>query len=314
MDVYQRTFDGVVADLAALSKQTMDVAMLARTHGQPATPTTLGKEIYVWVYRLQKQWDLLSKVPHSGKFGGATGQFNAHAVAFPKINWVDFGNTFVASLGLERELWTTQISNYDNLAALFDGLARINTILLDASKDIWQYISLEYFGQRVIANEVGSSAMPHKVNPIDFENAEGNFGIANALFAHLSAKLPISRLQRDLTDSTVLRNIGVPMAHSILSFQSFKRGLSKLVVRRDVIAADLEENFVVISEAIQTILRRVSYPKPYEAVKALTRTGARITPESLMAFVDGLEGIEESVRAELRQLSPQTYLGQFPPQ
>ena len=292
----------------------MDVAMLARTHGQPATPTTLGKEIYVWVYRLQKQADLLAKVPHSGKFGGATGQFNAHAIAFPKLNWVDFGNTFVASLGLERELWTTQISNYDNLAALFDGLARINTILLDASKDIWQYISLEYFGQRVIANEVGSSAMPHKVNPIDFENAEGNFGIANALFSHLSAKLPISRLQRDLTDSTVLRNIGVPMAHSVLSFQSFKRGLSKLVVRRDVIAADLEENFVVISEAIQTILRRVSYPKPYEAVKALTRTGARITPESLMAFVDELVGIEDSVRAELRQLSPQTYLGQFPPQ
>lgn len=313
MELYQKTFDGVISDLSKLSKETFDIAMLARTHGQPATPTTLGKEIYVWVYRLQKQYDLLQKVPHSGKFGGATGQFNAHAVSFPSIDWVAFGTDFVASLGLERELWTTQISNYDNLAALFDGMARINTILLDAAKDFWQYISLEYFGQRVVANEVGSSAMPHKVNPIDFENAEGNLGIANALFNHLSQKLPISRLQRDLTDSTVLRNIGVPLAHSLLSFQSFKRGLSKLTVRKDVIAADLNENFVVISEAIQTILRRVSYPKPYEAVKDLTRTGSRVTSESLMTWVDGLVGIDESVRKELKALSPDTYLGQFPP-
>lgn len=287
--------------------------MLARTHGQPATPTTLGKEVYVWVYRLEKQIELLQKVPHTGKFGGATGQFNAHAIAFPSINWVEFGNSFVGSLGIERELWTTQIANYDNLAALFDAMARINVILLDASKDFWTYISMEYFGQKVVANEVGSSAMPHKVNPIDFENAEGNLGIANALFSHLSSKLPISRLQRDLTDSTVLRNIGVPIAHSLLSFTSFKRGLSKLTIRRDVIHQDLQDNFVVISEAIQTILRRIGYPKPYEAVKALTRTGSHVSPLHLTQFVDSLVNVPEDVKAELRALSPQTYLGQFPP-
>jgi adenylosuccinate lyase len=312
--LYQRNLDGLVADLTALSKDSFEIPMLARTHGQPATPTTLGKEIYVWVYRLTKQIELLQKVPHSGKFGGATGQFNAHAVAFPKINFLAFGDSFVSSLGLEREQWTTQIANYDNLAALFDAMARINTILLDASKDFWQYISMEYFGQRVIANEVGSSAMPHKVNPIDFENAEGNLGMANALFHHLSSKLPVSRLQRDLTDSTVLRNIGVPFSHTLLAFQSFKRGLSKLMIRRDVIKADLEDNFVVISEAIQTILRRIGYPKPYEAVKALTRTGgSKVTEETLKEFVDGLVGVEESVKAELRAISPQTYIGQFPP-
>lgn len=302
----------MVADLTALSKESFEIAMLARTHGQPATPTTLGKELYVWVYRLQKQIDLLSQVPHSGKFGGATGQFNAHAIAFPAIDWVKFGNTFVESLGIERELWTTQISNYDNLAALFDGMSRINTILLDACKDLWQYISMEYFGQRVVATEVGSSAMPHKVNPIDFENAEGNLGIANALFTHLSHKLPISRLQRDLTDSTVLRNIGVPIAHTMLAFQSFKRGLSKLTIRKEVIAADLQDNFVVISEAIQTILRRIGYPKPYEAVKALTRTGTHVTPESLRQFVEELKDVDEKVKQELKALTPEGYIGQFP--
>jgi len=313
MSLYQHNLQGLIADLTALSKESFEIAMLARTHGQPATPTTLGKELYVWVYRLQKQIDLLLQVPHSGKFGGATGQFNAHAIAFPSMDWVKFGNTFVESLGIERELWTTQISNYDNMAALFDGLARINTILLDASKDIWQYISMEYFGQRVVATEVGSSAMPHKVNPIDFENAEGNLGMANAIFSHLSQKLPISRLQRDLTDSTVLRNIGVPIAHTLLAFQSFKRGLSKLTIRKDVIAADLQDNFVVISEAIQTILRRIGYPKPYEAVKALTRTGGtHVTAESLRQFVDELKDVDEKVKQELRTLTPETYIGQFP--
>lgn len=311
--LYQRNLDSLVGDLKSLSEESFEIAMLARTHGQPATPTTLGKEVYVWVYRLEKQIELLQKVPHTGKFGGATGQFNAHAIAFPSINWVEFGNSFVGSLGIERELWTTQIANYDNLAALFDAMARINVILLDASKDFWTYISMEYFGQKVVANEVGSSAMPHKVNPIDFENAEGNLGIANALFSHLSSKLPISRLQRDLTDSTVLRNIGVPIAHSLLSFTSFKRGLSKLTIRRDVIHQDLQDNFVVISEAIQTILRRIGYPKPYEAVKALTRTGSHVSPLHLTQFVDSLVNVPEDVKAELRALSPQTYLGQFPP-
>lgn len=311
--MYQKILDGVIADLTELSKKSFEVPMLARTHGQPATPTTVGKEVYVFVYRLQKQVELLQKVPHSGKFGGATGQYNAHSVAFPKVNWVAFGDCFVSSLGLEREAWTTQISNYDNLAALFDAMARINTILLDAAKDFWQYISMEYFGQKVIANEVGSSAMPHKVNPIDFENAEGNLGIANALFSHLSQKLPISRLQRDLTDSTVLRNVGIPISHSVLAFVSFKRGLSKLNLRKDVIEQELEENFVVISEAIQTVLRRIQYPKPYEAVKELTRTGgAKINSETLFKWVDGLN-VSDEIKQELKSISPQTYIGQFPP-
>ncbi|GHT46635.1 adenylosuccinate lyase [Bacteroidia bacterium] len=286
-----------------------DVAMLARTHGQPASPTRLGKEIQVFSSRLEQQIQLLQAIPVSAKFGGATGNYNAHTVAYPHIDWKKFGDKFVSEkLGLVREEYTTQISNYDNLAALFDGLKRINTILLDLSKDFWQYISMEYFKQKIKAGEIGSSAMPHKVNPIDFENAEGNLGIANALLEHLAAKLPVSRLQRDLTDSTVLRNAGVPFAHIAIAFQSLQKGLAKLLLNQDVITRDLDQNWAVVAEGIQTILRREGYPKPYEALKALTRTNEQITEKSIREFIDTLR-INERVKEELKTITPHNYTG-----
>lgn len=264
--------------------------MLAKTHGQPASPTRLGKELKVFTYRLSRQLELLKKVAISGKFGGATGNFNAHHVAYPEYNWADFGNKFLTEkLKIERESYTTQISNYDNFAALFDNLRRINTIVIDLDRDFWTYISMTYFKQKIKAGEVGSSAMPHKVNPIDFENSEGNLGIANAVLDHLSNKLPISRLQRDLTDSTVLRNIGVPLAHTLIAFKSTLKGLNKLIINKEAIERDLEKNWAVVAEAIQTVLRREGYPNPYEALKALTRTNNKITQESIAEFIDTLE-------------------------
>jgi len=284
--------------------------MLARTHGQPASPTRLGKEIMVFVERLDQQMRQLRHIPHSAKFGGATGNFNAHTVAYPTTDWHAFGNEFVDTiLGLQRSHPTTQIEHYDNLAALFDCLKRINTILIDLARDMWTYISMDYFKQRIVAGEVGSSAMPHKVNPIDFENAEGNLGMANAIYEFLSAKLPLSRLQRDLTDSTVLRNIGVPMAHSLIAYQSLQKGLSKLIINEVKIAADLEDNWAVVAEAIQTILRREGYPKPYEALKELTRTSGPITKESIRTFIEALE-VMPNVKKELLEITPQNYIGQ----
>jgi adenylosuccinate lyase len=286
-----------------------DVPMLARTHGQPASPTRLGKEMEVFAERLKHQLNLLTQVPHTAKFGGATGNFNAHHAAYPDIDWIEFANRFVTlSLGLTRSHPTTQVEHYDNLAAQFDALKRINTILIDYCRDIWQYVSLGYFKQKIKAGEVGSSAMPHKVNPIDFENAEGNLGIANALYEHLAAKLPISRLQRDLTDSTVLRNIGVPLAHSWLALKSVERGIHKLELNLDAIRRDLEDNWAVVAEAIQTILRREGYPNPYEALKALTRTNEKITRESLAAFVQSLD-IDEKVKRQLLEITPFNYTG-----
>jgi adenylosuccinate lyase len=285
--------------------------MLARTHGQPATPTNLGKEIFVFVERLKVQKKQLEQIPFSSKFGGATGNFNAHHVAFPNIDWVKFANHFVNEvLGLQRSQTTTQIEHYDNLAAIFDAMKRINTILIDLNRDIWTYISMNYFKQKLKEGEVGSSAMPHKVNPIDFENAEGNLGIANVIFEHLSAKLPISRMQRDLTDSTVLRNIGVPIAHTLLSFYACLNGLDKLLLNEQAFELDLEENWAVVAEAIQTILRREGYPKPYEALKALTRINEKISQKSVHAFIDRLS-INDSVKAELKQITPQNYTGIF---
>jgi adenylosuccinate lyase len=308
-DVYYPMLDQLTETLVQLSQQWAHVPMLARTHGQPASPTRLGKELMVFVERINKQINLLRSVPVSAKFGGATGNFNAHLAAYPGVDWVEFANTFVnTTLGLERSQITTQIEHYDNLAATFDNLKRINTILIDLCRDMWSYISMDYFKQRLKEGEVGSSAMPHKVNPIDFENAEGNLGIANAIFEHLSAKLPISRLQRDLTDSTVLRNIGVPFAHTILSIQSILKGLEKLVINLPAIEKELESNWMVIAEGIQTILRREGYPNPYEALKSLTRTNKLITRDDLHAFIDGLE-IEQSVKNELKSLSPSTYTG-----
>jgi adenylosuccinate lyase len=283
--------------------------MLARTHGQPASPTRLGKEIQVFSARLKNQLELLKTIPHSAKFGGATGNFNAHNIAYPSIDWHAFGNAFVKTyLGLSRSEPTTQIEHYDNLAALFDNLKRINTILIDYSRDVWQYISMNYFNQKIIAGEVGSSAMPHKVNPIDFENAEGNLGLANALFEHLSAKLPISRLQRDLTDSTVLRNIGVPIAHTFMALKSLERGISKLQLNTSAIENDLNENWAVVAEAIQTLLRKEGYPNPYEALKELTRKNEKITQASLAAFIDGLE-ISHELKTKLKEISPFNYTG-----
>lgn len=283
--------------------------MLAKTHGQPASPTRLGKEIKVFTYRLSRQLELLKKVAISGKFGGATGNFNAHHVAFPETDWVEFGNRFLTQkLQLERESYTTQISNYDNFAALFDNLRRINTIVIDLDRDIWTYISMSYFKQKIKAGEVGSSAMPHKVNPIDFENSEGNLGIANAVFEHLSNKLPVSRLQRDLTDSTVLRNIGVPLAHTLIAFKSTLKGLNKLIINKEAIERDLEKNWAVVAEAIQTILRREGYPNPYEALKALTRTNSKITRESIAEFIDTLE-VSEELKEQLKQITPANYTG-----
>lgn len=299
-------------ELRRLAAQWMDIPMLARTHGQPASPTRLGKEIMVFVERIEQQLELLCHIPYSCKFGGATGNFNAHAVAYPEIDWISFADRFCAQrLGLQRQRYTTQIEHYDHFAAHFDGLRRINTILTDLCRDLWTYISMEYFRQRTKAGEIGSSAMPHKVNPIDFENAEGNLGMANALFEFLSAKLPISRLQRDLTDSTVLRNIGVPFAHTILAMASLQKGLSKLVLNEQAIHADLNENWAVVAEAIQTILRREHYPNPYEALKDLTRGQQGITQESLHAFIDGLE-INTALKRELRSITPFNYIGLLP--
>ncbi|EFA74801.1 adenylosuccinate lyase [Heterostelium album PN500] len=304
-----------VQPLQALASSTRTVPMLAHTHGQPATPTTVGKEFMVFLERLQNQIALLEQCPHTTKFGGATGNLNAHYVAYPNVDWIAFGESFVASLHpkLKRSRFTTQIEHYDNLAALFDGLKRINTILIDLCRDIWTYISMEYFGQRVIKGEVGSSTMPHKVNPIDFENAEGNMGVANALYEHLAAKLPISRLQRDLTDSTVLRTVGVPLAHSLLAFKSLQRGLGKLVLNEQPLHHDLDQNWAVISEAIQTILRREGYPKPYEALKELTRVSGskKISQQDIHNFIDTLQ-VSDQVKQELKVITPFNYLGFIP--
>ena len=292
-----------------LAQEWKHVPMLAKTHGQPASPTSLGKELMVFVERLEGQIDQLLNIPFAAKFGGATGNFNAHHVAFKQVNWEKFGNDFVEKkLGLERMQYTTQIEHYDNLAAQFDTLKRINTILIDFCRDIWQYVSMEYFKQKVKAGEVGSSAMPHKVNPIDFENAEGNLGIANALYEHLSAKLPISRLQRDLTDSTEIRNIGVPMSHSFLALRSIEKGLGKLLLNKDKIHEDLERNWAVVAEAIQTVLRRENYPQPYEALKALTRGKASITKQDIHEFVDTLK-VNAKVKKELKAITPHNYTG-----
>lgn len=308
-DVYYPVVDELLAKLEELAEEWEEVPMLAKTHGQPASPTRLGKEIKVFSYRLSRQLELLKKVAISGKFGGATGNFNAHHVAYPEIDWVEFGTQFLnQKLHLERETFTTQISNYDNFAALFDNLRRINTIIIDLDRDIWTYISMSYFKQKIKAGEVGSSAMPHKVNPIDFENSEGNLGIANAVFEHLSNKLPVSRLQRDLTDSTVLRNIGVPLAHTLIAFKSTLKGLNKLIINKDALERDLEKNWAVVAEAIQTILRREGYPNPYEALKALTRTNNKITQESIAEFIDTLE-ISDSLKKQLKQITPANYTG-----
>ena len=308
-EVFLPLLDSLTDALEARAEEWKDVAMLAKTHGQPASPTRLGKELEVYVYRLRQQRQLLCDTPVTGKFGGATGNFNAHHAAYPEFDWRAFGNAFLSeNLGIGREQWTTQISNYDNLAALFDALRRINTIILDLDRDIWMYVSAEYFKQKIKAGEVGSSAMPHKVNPIDFENSEGNIGIANAIYAHLSQKLPVSRLQRDLTDSTVLRNIGVPMAHSVIAIHSTLKGLGKLLLNADAIARDLDKAWAVVAEGIQTILRREGYPHPYETLKQLTRTNAKVTEESIETFIDTLD-VTDEVRAQLKALSPPTYTG-----
>ncbi len=299
----------LITALEERANEWADIPMLAKTHGQPASPTRLGKEIMVYVYRLRQQLHMLEDVPVSGKFGGATGNFNAHHAAYPGYDWPAFAAGFLADhLGIQREAYTTQISNYDNLAALFDALRRINTIILDLDRDVWMYVSMEYFKQKIKAGEVGSSAMPHKVNPIDFENSEGNLGIANAIYAHLAQKLPVSRLQRDLTDSTVLRNVGVPMAHSVIAINSTLKGLGKLLLNRTAIDRDLSNMWNVVAEGIQTILRREGYPHPYETLKALTRTNATVTAESISAFIDTLE-VSDAVKEELHRLSPSTYTG-----
>ncbi|WP_298646598.1 adenylosuccinate lyase [uncultured Proteiniphilum sp.] len=307
--VYIPELEKLVSQIDALADEWKDIPMLARTHGQPASPTRLGKEMKVFTYRLTGQIDVLKRIPAKAKFGGATGNFNAHRVAYPQIDWKLFGNRFLQEkLNLLREEYTTQISNYDAFAASFDAMKRVHTILIDFTRDIWQYISMEYFKQKIREGEVGSSAMPHKVNPIDFENAEGNLGIANALLEHLAAKLPVSRLQRDLTDSTVIRNIGVPMAHGLIALKSTTKGLHKLLLHREAIDRDLENNWAVVAEGIQTILRREGYPKPYEALKALTRTNTRITRESISEFIDNLD-VNEQIKKELKEITPQNYTG-----
>ncbi|MBQ7495237.1 MAG: adenylosuccinate lyase, partial [Bacteroidaceae bacterium] len=299
----------LIAQLDTYADEWKDIPMLAKTHGQPASPTRLGKELEVFAYRLHQQLQYLVCTPITAKFGGATGNFNAHHVAYPDMDWRGNAKDFLGKhLGLEREEWTTQISNYDFLAAFFDALRRICTIIIDLDRDVWQYISMNYFKQRIKAGEVGSSAMPHKVNPIDFENSEGNLGMANAIFAHLAQKLPVSRLQRDLTDSTVLRNVGVPIGHMVIAIQSTLKGLRKLLLNEDAIRADLEANWAVVAEGIQTILRREGYPKPYEALKALTRTNAAITQQSIAQFIETLD-VSESVKAELRAITPSNYTG-----
>lgn len=308
-DVILPQLDAVIDRLHVLATAWKDIPMLAKTHGQPASPTRLGKEMDVFVVRLKKQLVLLNHIPFSAKFGGATGNMNAHHVAYPTFKWNEFAFQFVGeSLGLERSYPTTQIEHYDNLAAVFDGLKRINTILLDLSKDVWQYVAMNYFKQKIKAGEIGSSAMPHKVNPIDFENAEGNLGIANALLEHLAAKLPVSRLQRDLTDSTVLRIIGVPLGHMLISFESLLKGLGKLELNEAAIHADLEDNWAVVAEAIQTVLRREGFPKPYEALKDLTRTNTKITEKSMSEFISNLP-ISDELKAELSAISPFNYTG-----
>lgn len=308
-DVYRPRLVEMIDHLEARATEWYDIPMLAKTHGQPASPTRLGKEIRVFSYRLRRQLEMLDAIKISGKFGGATGNFNAHLCAFPKIDWREFGAKFLSEkLGIEREEYTTQISNYDNLAALFDALARINDIILDLDRDMWMYISMEYFKQKIKAGEVGSSAMPHKVNPIDFENSEGNIGVANALFKHLAGKLPVSRLQRDLTDSTVLRNIGVPLANTLIAIASTMKGLGKLLLNREAIDNDLDNTWSVVAEAIQTILRREGYPKPYETLKALTRTNTHVTAESIAEFIETLN-VSPEVKDELRRLSPHSYTG-----
>ncbi|MEP1982390.1 MAG: adenylosuccinate lyase, partial [Maribacter dokdonensis] len=308
-NVFVPQYFQLVEKLEELTKEWSDIPMLARTHGQPASPTRLGKEIMVFVTRLKEQFNLLNDIPSAAKFGGATGNFNAHLVAYPSIDWKAFGQKFVQEkLGLQHSFPTTQIEHYDHMAALFDTLKRINTIILDLDRDFWTYVSMDYFKQKIKAGEVGSSAMPHKVNPIDFENSEGNLGIANALFEHLSAKLPVSRLQRDLTDSTVLRNVGVPFAHTIIAFQSTLKGLNKLLLNKEKFEQDLENNWAVVAEAIQTILRRESYPNPYEALKGLTRTNEKINRDSIANFIDTLE-VSDSIKNELKQISPSNYTG-----
>ncbi len=308
-EVYYPQIEELIDQLDQYSTEWAEVPMLAKTHGQPASPTRLGKEVQVFVYRLRRQLEMLKGCPITAKFGGATGNFNAHHVSYPGYDWRAFGNKFVAEkLGLEREEYTTQISNYDCLGAMFDAMKRINTILIDLDRDFWQYVSMEYFRQKVKAGEVGSSAMPHKVNPIDFENSEGNLGIANAILSHLSQKLPISRLQRDLTDSTVLRNVGVPLGHMLISIQSTLKGLNKLLLNEEALRRDLDNCWAVVAEAIQTILRREAYPSPYEALKALTRTGKPIDEPTIKDFIEGLE-VSEAVKAELRAITPYNYLG-----
>ncbi|MBO7347781.1 MAG: adenylosuccinate lyase [Bacteroidaceae bacterium] len=308
-EVYYPQLEELIAQLKEYALEWKDIPMLAKTHGQPASPTRMGKEVMVFVYRLERQLEALKSQPLTAKFGGATGNFNAHNIAYPQYDWKEFGNKFVsAKLGLEREQYTTQISNYDCLGGVFDAMKRINTIIIDLDRDFWQYVSMEYFRQKVKAGEVGSSAMPHKVNPIDFENSEGNLGIANAILQHLSQKLPISRLQRDLTDSTVLRNVGVPVGHMIISIQSTLKGLRKLVLNQEAINRDLDGCWAVCAEAIQTILRREAYPHPYEALKALTRTGAGINEATIRNFIEDLN-VSEAVKAELRQITPHTYTG-----
>jgi adenylosuccinate lyase len=308
-ETYYPALNELIGALKKYASEWEEIPMLAHTHGQPASPSRLGKEIQVFVERLENQLHLLKQVPYSAKFGGATGNFNAHNIAYPNIDWKAFGNHFVNNvLGLSRSQFTTQIEHYDNFAAQCDALKRINNILIDLNRDIWQYISMNYFKQRIKAGEIGSSAMPHKVNPIDFENSEGNLGIANALFEHFAAKLPISRLQRDLTDSTVLRNIGVPVAHTLIAIKSTIKGMSKLLLNTDAINADLEANWAVVAEAIQTILRREGYPNPYEALKELTRTNQHVTPKTIAAFVETLQ-VGDKVKEEIKRITPSNYTG-----
>lgn len=308
-EVFYPQVEELIAQLQQYAEEWKDVPMLAKTHGQPASPTRLGKEVMVYVYRLTEQLSELKKVKISAKFGGATGNFNAHHVAYPEIDWQSFANRFVAEkLGLEREQWTTQISNYDNLGAIFDGIRRINTIIIDLDRDFWMYISMDYFKQKIKAGEVGSSAMPHKVNPIDYENSEGNLGISNAILQFLASKLPVSRLQRDLTDSTVLRNVGVPMGHSIIAIQSTLKGLRKLILHQEKLEEDLENTWAVVAEAIQTILRREGYPHPYEALKALTRTNQKMTEQTIHEFIQTLN-VSDDVKAELMAITPHNYTG-----
>jgi len=307
--VYSPNFIEVLDKLESLSKEWATVPMLARTHGQPASPTRLGKEIEVFVVRLKEQFNILQLTLNSAKFGGATGNYNAHNVAYPNIDWKEFGTNFVENkLGLDHSFPTTQIEHYDNMAALFDAMKRVNSIIIDLDRDFWTYVSMDYFKQKIKKGEVGSSAMPHKVNPIDFENSEGNLGIANAIFEHLAAKLPVSRLQRDLTDSTVLRNVGVPFGHTIIAFASTLKGLNKLLLNKEKFVEDLENNWAVVAEAIQTILRREAYPNPYEALKGLTRTNTKINQESIANFIDTLE-VSNAIKSELKAITPSNYTG-----